>query len=162
MNIVMDSDCLVKLTKAGAKEFVVSALTVHIPDLVKQEIVDQVRGRGYQDSAIIEDNIDKGRICVVDHQKKIPSTMPVLKGESEVMSLYLKGGYDAVASDDRRFLRKLEAEKIPYLTPASCIVYLYQNKRLRKMSVLDLLEALKTFISVDEYAIAKLYMEGKK
>jgi len=158
----MDSDCLVKLAKAGAKEFVVGAMTVHIPDRVKREVVDEVRGRHYQDAVVIEDNIDQGRIGIIAHQKKIPSTIPVLKGESEVMSLYLRGGYDAVASDDRRFLRKLEAEKIPYLTPASCIIYLYRNKRLGKTAVLDLLDALQHFISNDEYAIARFYMEGQK
>ncbi len=158
----MDSDCLVKLTKAGAKEFIVSEMTVHIPDLVKRETVDEVRGRGYQDSVIIEENINKRLIHIIKHQKEIRSKMPVSKGESEVMSIYLKGGYDAVASDDRRFLKKLEAAKIPYLTPAACIIYLYQHKRFGKMAVLELLEALKYFISSEEYTIARFYMEGKK
>jgi len=159
----MDSDCLVKLTKAGAKEHIVSAMTVHIPDLVKRETIDEVRGRDYQDAVIIEENINKGLIdVVIQHQNKIHSTMPVLKGESEVMSIYLKGGYDAVASDDRRFLRKLETANIPYLTAAACIIYLYQNKRCGKMAVMRLLEAVQHFISHDEYTIARFYMEGKK
>lgn len=58
----MDADCLVKLTKAGAKEAIVSAMEVHIPLLVKKETVDEAKKHGYQDAFIVEDNLDKKNI----------------------------------------------------------------------------------------------------
>ena len=53
----MDSDCLVKLTKAGAKEAVMREMEVYIPHLVKKETVDEAKKRGYQDASIIEKRV---------------------------------------------------------------------------------------------------------
>lgn len=162
MKIVMDSDCLVKLTKAGAKELVAASIEVYIPHLVKKETVDDVKVRGYQDSYVIEENISRDIIKVVRHEWKGPLTVPVSKGEREVLSLYLKGGYDAIASDDRKFLKKLGDSNIPSMTPTACIVYIYYAGKLGKPEVLELLERLRPMISNEEYTIAKFYMEGKK
>lgn len=153
----MDSDCLVKLTKAGAKAEVVSGMEVHIPSLVKTETVDEAKGKGYQDGIIIERNIAKSRLRVVKSGKK--AVIAATKGEADVVSLFLNGGYDAIASDDRRFLKKLESANIPYLTPAACLVYLRSAKRIAKFAALELLESLKPFISREEYATAKLRLE---
>ena len=157
----MDSDCLVKLTKAGAKEAIVSAMEVHIPPLVKKETVDEAKERGYQDAFIIEENIDKKVLQVVKHQREKAPAIPATKGEVEVISLYLGGNYAAIASDDYRFLKRLEAANIPYLTPTACLVYLYKNKKSERQAAVEMLESLKPFISRDEYTIAKLYMEAK-
>lgn len=161
MKIVMDSDCLVKLTKAGAKEVVVSAIEVHIPVLVKKETVDQVRKRNYRDTAVIEENISKKALHVVKHQGKNPIIVPAAKGEAEVISLYLEGGYDAVASDDKKFLKKLTAANIPYLTPSACLILLFNTGDLRKEKALELLNNMKPLIGKDEYAITRYYLEGK-
>jgi hypothetical protein len=70
---------------------------------------------------VIEMNIGKTRLHVVKPKKKaIPAAA---KGGAKVLSLFLNGSDDAIASDDRRFLRKLESANIPYLTPAACLVY---------------------------------------
>ncbi|MBI1812073.1 MAG: hypothetical protein HY035_03750 [Nitrospirae bacterium] len=157
----MDSDCLVKLTKSGAKEAIVSVMEVHIPPLVKKETVDEAKERGYQDAFIIEENIDRKVLQVVKHEWKKSSAISATKGEAEVISLYLGGNYDAIASDDQRFLKRLEAANIPYLTATACLVYLYKNKKVERSAAVGMLESLKPFISRDEYAVAKLYMEEK-
>ncbi len=156
----MDSDCLVKLTKAGAKEAVMREMEVYIPHLVKKETVDEAKKRGYQDASIIEKNIDKRALQVVRHKERV-SVFPAVKGETAVVSLYTSGGDDVVARDDRRFLRKLEAANIPYLTPATCIIYIYKNGRIVKSKALEILENMKLFISSEEYRIARFYLEGK-
>ncbi len=157
----MDSDCLVKLTKSGSKEAIVSAMEVHIPPLVKKETVDEAKERGYQDAFIIEENIDKKVLQVVKHQWKKSPAISATKGEAEVISLYHGGNYDAIASDDQRFLKRLEAANIPYLTATACLIYLHKNKRVERSAAVEMLESLKPFISRDEYAVAKLYMEEK-
>ena len=157
----MDSDCLVKLTKSGAKEAILSAMEVHIPPLVKKETVDEAKERGYQDAFIIEENIDRKVLQVVKHEWKKSSAISATKGEAEGISLYLGGNYDAIASDDQRFLKRLEAANIPYLTATACLVYLYKNKKVERSAAVGMLESLKPFISRDECAVAKLYMEEK-
>lgn len=157
----MDSDCLVKLTKSGAKEAIISAMEVHIPPLVKKETVDEAKERGYQDAFTIEENINKKALYVVKHQRKKPPAISAAKDEAEVVSLYLEGNYDAIASDDQQFLKKLEATNIPYLTPTACLVYLYRNGSVEKSAAVEMLESLRPFISREEYALAKVYMEEK-
>lgn len=161
MKIVMDSDCLVKLAKAGAKEDVIQGMEVFIPVLVKKETVDEAKKQGYEDAALIEGNIDKKGLRIVKYKGKSFPAIPSAKGEKEVMSLYMEGGYDAVASDDRRFLRKLDAVKIPYLTPAACILYLFNSGKVEKTRASKLLDALKPYINSEEYFIARFYLEEK-
>lgn len=157
----MDSDCLIKLAKAGAKEAVLLVMEVHIPLLVKKETVDEVKGKGYQDALVIEKNIESNTLHVVKHRGKSFATIPSTKGEMEVISLYLEGSYSAIASDDCKFLKKLETANIPYLTSAACVVYLYTCGRVGKSEVLKILNDMKPFISKEEYMISKFYLEGR-
>lgn len=157
----MDSDCLVKLTKAGAKEAILSAMEVNIPSLVKKETVDEAKKKGHRDAFIIEENIEKKTLRVVTTKGGKALPVSAEKGEAEVVSLYSEGNYDAIASDDSRFLKKLEAADIPYLTPTACLIYLHRSKRLGKPETAKILEALKPFVSRDEYTIAVLYLEDK-
>lgn len=157
----MDSDCLVKLTKAGAKEMVASAIVVHIPPLVKKETVDEAIRLGHQDAVIIGENIKKKALHVVEPGMKRNPVLSSAKGEADVVSLYLDGGYDAIASDDQKFLKKLAMANIPYLTPAACLIFLYKDDKIGRPQALEMVESLKAFISQDEYAVARLYLEGK-
>lgn len=157
----MDSDCLVKLTKSGAKEVIVSAMEVHIPPLVKKETVNEAKERRYQDAFIIEENINKKSLHVTEPERKKPSAISATKGEADVVSLYMGGSYDAIASDDQRFLKRLEVVNIRYLTATACLVYLYKNKKVERSVAVEMLESLKPLISREEYAVAKLYMEEK-
>ena len=157
----MDSDCLVKLAKSGAKEAVVSAMEIHIPPLVKKETVDEGKERGYGDAFTIEENINKEVLHVTEPKRKRLSAISTAEGENEVMALYVERSYDAIASDDHRFLKRLEAANIPYLTPTACLVYLYKNKRIERAAAVEMLESLKAFISREEYAVARLSMEEK-
>jgi hypothetical protein len=161
MKVVMDSDCLVKLTKAGIKESIVSAMEVHIPPLVKKETVDEAKGRGFQDAFEIERIIAGKRLHLANPHKKKTPAVSAAKGEEEVVSLFEEGNYDAIASDDRRFLKALNAARIPYLTPSACLVYVYKNGGIGKKAAWEMLESLKPYISSDEYAVAKLYLEEK-
>lgn len=155
----MDSDCLVKLTKAEAKEAVIEHMEVYIPPLVKKETVDEAKERGYQDAFIIEENLANKGLRIGKHKGKAGFAVPVAKGELEVVSLYLDGGYDAIASDDRRFLKKLDALGIPYLTPTACIIYLFKAGEIDKRKALNILDGLRPFVSYEEYMISRFYLE---
>ncbi len=161
MKLVMDSDCLVKLTEAGAKEVILSGLEVFIPALVRRETVDQAKDKGHQDGVIIEENLNKKTLHVVEAKRKKQSLLAATKGEDQVVSVFLSGAYDAIASDDRRFLKRLEAANIPYLTPTACLVYLCEEGRIERFKALQMLGALKPYVSSEEYAVAKIYVEKK-
>jgi rRNA-processing protein FCF1 len=161
MKLVMDSDCLVKLTKAGAKEAILLSIEVSIPTLVKRETVDEAKEKGHQDSLMIEENLRKKTLHLVEAKRKKRPLLTDAKGEEEVVSVYLSGTYDAVASDDRRFLKRLESANIPFLTPTACLVYLYMGGKIEQSKALQMLESLKPYVSSQEYAVARICMEKK-
>ena len=69
--------------------------------------------------------------------------------------------FRSVASDDRKFIKRLETAHIPYLTPTACLVYLSKTGGLGAAKTLELLESLCPFISREEYSLTKLYLEAK-
>jgi rRNA-processing protein FCF1 len=150
MKLIVDSDCLVKLTKAGAKEAILLGIEVSIPTLVKRETVDEGKEKGHQDSLRIEENLRKKTLHVVEAKRKKRSLLTDAKGEEEVVGAYLSGTYDAVASDDRRFLKRLESANIPFLTPTACLVYLHKEGKIEQSRALQMLESLKPFVSSQE------------
>lgn len=75
-------------------------------------------------------------------------------GESDVFRLYRSGGFDAISSDDRRFLKIVDALDIPYLTPTALIIYLFNKKILKKDDARSYLNNLKEMVSDEEYYLA--------
>jgi rRNA-processing protein FCF1 len=147
MNVLMDADCLIKFTKAGLKEAVCINLSVVIPQVVKREVIDL--GKNHPDAMVIKDNLDKGLLSLssVDMQD--------VKGEEAALAIFRQGGFDAILSDDKRFVRRLRALGVPYITPAVCIVLLLKQGDITLPAALEKLELLSPFISSDEYNTVK-------
>jgi rRNA-processing protein FCF1 len=148
----MDADCLIKLTKAGLKEPVCRSFEVSVPQLVKREIVEN--GSGHADAGIIAGNIAQKLIKVrVDRQQ-------YLKGEDAVLIAFKNDKYDAVCSDDRKFLKILRAASVPHATPAVLLCLLVRQKAISLTEACKHLEKLRAYISGDEYAVARLKLES--
>ena len=147
MNVLMDADCLIKFTKAGLKEAICTHLTVVIPQVVKREVIDL--GKNHPDSMVIKDNLDKGLLSLSDVE------MQDVKGEEAVLAIFQQGGFDAILSDDKRFVRRLRALDVPYITPAVCIVFLLKQGKITLPEALEKLELLSPLISSDEYHTVK-------
>jgi rRNA-processing protein FCF1 len=154
MKIAMDADCLIKLTKAGLKEAVCMAWAVSIPTLVVEETVD--RSPKCPDAVLIEENIHAGRLKV--HNVGQGN----VKGEDAVLSLFNSCGFNAVGTDDARFIRRLRGLGVPYALPAVILVKLCQEKCMSNQEALDALAALRPYISDDEHAVAYLVLAGGK
>jgi len=148
MKIVMDADCLIKLTKAGLKEEVCRSMTVFIPGEVKRETVDQADGR--PDSTRIAENI-KARLIHVKGD-----ATGTRKGESAVLDLYNTGTFDAVASDDHRFLKHLRGLGVPFAVPAALVVLTARHRKLDNQETLNRLLSLKPYVSQEQYAVAAM------
>lgn len=157
MKIIMDADCLIKLTKAGLKEDVCRAFKVTLPHLVKEEIVDRGKARQLPDALVVERNLSEGMIKV-----KSDKTIKATAGEKEVLALYQKGGFDAVGSDDKRFIRQLRLFNVPYITPAVFIALMVKQGTVNIAAALKKLEALSAYISDDEYSTVKLFLENRR
>jgi len=145
MKIVMDSDVLIKITKTGSKEIIVSLLEVIIPERVHEETV--IESKDSPDARTIQENINEGKI-------QVSGSPGHDKGEIEALRLYRSGGFALIASDDKKFLNHLEKFNIPYLTSSSLIVYLFYKKTLTKEDTIKYIDSLKVHISKDQYRTA--------
>ena len=154
MNVAMDADCLIKLTKAGLKERVCEAWTVTIPGCVRRETVNQAPS--LPDAVRIRENIEMGRLSVAGGDAGAG------KGEDAVLALHKAGGFDAIATDDARFIRRLRGLGISYAVPAVIIVRLRQSGTFTDAEAQEALESLRSLISAEEYAAAQLMLTGGK
>lgn len=160
----MDSDCLIKLTKAKAKDNVVKCVAVSIPEIVKKETVDEGKTSGYADPLEIERNIKAGKIEVksvpiTQEVRSVAETLRLRGGETDAYGLFRKGGFVAIASDDQKFIRKMEEMEIPCITPTALIIYAWKKNAISKGRALKLLEYIKPMVSDEEYVLSKLEIE---
>ncbi len=152
MKLIMDSDCLIKLTKAGLKELVCRNFTVDIPEQVKREIVDS--GGQHDDAAVVAANLQRNVIAVRSDKRQYD------KGEEAALTAFREGGYDAICSDDRKFLNSLRLAAVPHATPAVLLCLLARQGSISRAEGRACLEKLRAQISGDEYAVARLKLES--
>jgi rRNA-processing protein FCF1 len=154
MRLAMDADCLIKLTKAGLKERVCEAWRVSIPQTVRRETVDQAPE--LPDAVRINENIAAGRLSVSEGKKETG------KVEEAVLRLFKAGNFDAVATDDTRFIRTLRGLGVAYAVPAVIIVRLREEGSLSTAEAVRALKALRPHISHEEHAAAQLMLSGRR
>jgi len=156
MKILMDSDCLIKLAKAGIKENICQHFKITIPAIVKKEVVDAGKIKGLPDTDRVEENINKDIIRVAGKESLIR-----LKGDQALIEFFKRGKYDAIASDDAKLIRILRLTGIRFILPGLLIYLIFQKNIIDKETALNWLEKLSPFISEDEYSVIKFLLEGK-
>ncbi len=156
MKILMDSDCLIKLTKAGLKEEICKQFGVTIPFTVKMEVVDIGKSKDLKDADLVEKNIENGFIQITG---KLSSAH--LKGDQALIEVFKRGQHDLIATDDAKLTRMLKSMAIPHILPGLLICFLCQRNIVSKATALNWLEKLSDFISEDEYSMAKFLLEEK-
>jgi rRNA-processing protein FCF1 len=152
MKVLMDTDCLIKLTKSMLKELVCGNFSVIIPQIVKEEVVDNAKE--HPDAAIIKRNIETGLLTI----NKMRSSAQ--KGEDAVFAIFHHGKFDAVCSDDKSFIKRLRLFDIPYITPSVFIAILLKKGKLTIKEANKKLDSLSPFVSEDEYNAVKLVLEN--
>ena len=156
MKLLMDADCLIKLTKAGLKEFACRHDKIFIPDIVKYEVVDAGKAKDCDDAFVVEKNISKDIITIVSHVSGYP------KGDSALIDLFPKGNYDAVATDDAKLIRRLKTFEIPFILPGLIIFQFLKDGHITEIRAIQALNQLAEFISSDEFSTVRLLMEKIK
>jgi hypothetical protein len=73
------------------------------------------------------------------------------QGEDTVLLLFKGGGFDAVATDDARFIRRLRGLGVPYAVPAVIVVRLKLEGALTADQAMDALAALRQHISAEQH-----------
>ncbi len=156
MIILMDSDCLIKLTKAGLKDVVCRHFKVFIPAVVKLEVVDAGKQHQCSDATIVEQNIQDEKITIATSRQSYEN------GDSALVSLFEGKIYDAVATDDSKLTRKLKAADIPFLLPGIILFVLFQKNKITLQEAIRSIEKLSDFISEDEFSTVRILLENKK
>ncbi|MBI4620763.1 MAG: hypothetical protein HY739_11475 [Desulfobacterales bacterium] len=105
----MDADCLIKLTKAGIKEFVCHHYEIFIPDIVEKEVVDAGKIKGYSDADLVARNIEAGIIKIAK------GSLSYANGDQALIELFKGGEYDKVATDDAKLTRLLKLTAVPFM-----------------------------------------------
>ena len=149
----MDSDSLIKITKAGLKELIVNKVGISIPKVVKREIVDAGKEKGCTDAFVVEKNINSNIVTIVESSSNYSS------GDHALIDLYRKEDFYAVATDDLKLTRHLRAYSIPFILPGLIIYQLFKNKKIKMKTALWALQQLAEFVSEDEFSTVRLLME---
>ena len=155
MRLLMDADCLIKLTKAGLKEIVCTNDTVFIPSIVAREVVDAGKNKGCADAFAVEINISLSIITIIPDEDSLYAT-----GDRAVCDLFRPEKYDAVATDDAKLIRNLKSFGIPFLLPGLILYLLYKKGQMDAGTSLWAIDQLAPFISDDEYSTVRLLMEA--
>lgn len=147
---------MIKVTKASVKDAMVSNIEVFIPREVKRETVDEGKRKGYPDAAVVEDNIRRGKIKAIDTRsseltERLIESLHLLGGEADSFRLFKQGSYDAITSDDQRFLDLIDGLGIPFTTPTSLLLYLWKTGKVSRQETRKYLEKMKELISSEEY-----------
>ena len=164
MNLAIDTDALIKLTKSSSKAAVGKAFVVLVPTEVQRECVQQGKAGGFPDAIRVEENIEKG-VVIVQEPKRSTRTEAIVRdlrlsgGEAGVLRLHRSGGTDPIVSDDRRFLHILEALGIRYTAPGPLIAAMFRLGMMPRKEAVGHLEKLGAFISEEEYSESKRAIE---
>lgn len=153
MKIFMDADCLIKITKAGLKEFIADHYDIIIPSIVEFEVVNAGLVKGHSDAGIVRENIIQGLI-------KIHRTPTSPNGDDALVNSFASSKCQAVATDDRKLARTLKSNNIPYMLPALLIYQLCKNKKMNATEAKKKLNKLKPYISLDELNAVKILLEA--
>lgn len=164
MIMIIDSDALIKLTKCGAKEALVSTFEALIPPAVREEAIEQGLAQGYTDAGVLKANLEKGslKLATVADWPLEASILPE-GGEREVYALYQSFPASikaVVVTGDRKVIDRLRTLNVPVLVPSIVLVALYRTGRYEKETVTGWLERLKPLVSEAEYALASHAIAG--
>ncbi|MFQ6137231.1 MAG: hypothetical protein ACE5PM_08635 [Candidatus Hydrothermarchaeales archaeon] len=167
MKMLIDSDSLIKLTKIGAKKVVATNIDVYMPPKVRDETITASKKEGYSDAFLIEENLNKGLLKVKEskgdqYTEEMIEQLNLAGGEADIFRVYRAHDFDAISSDDGRFLSILDELDLPYLTPSSVIVNLYYREIIDEEESKGFMERLKEIVSEEEYYLAMDSIGGKR
>ncbi len=151
---VFDSDGLIKLQKAEVLEMLVESHDCLVPKKVYEESVDRGKAELYEDAFELEEAIER-HMTVVEvkdsESEKTQARENLGSGELSAYEIYLQENPDTVISDDRTFLKFLESQRVPFITPANVIVEMKNQGQISEGKAVEALQRIKRFIRDEVY-----------
>ena len=152
---ILDSDALIKLTKAGLLEDVCRHYRCIITTEVKNECVDEGKKRLHKDALKIEYLINKKSLKIKDPKKSRKTKENLGKGEMSTVNLYVQEKNSIIATDDSTFVRYLEENNIKFIMPAGLILLMKITNKIDVETSLKYLEKMRYFIKEEIYEDVK-------
>ena len=159
LRVVLDSDGLIKLAKAGALDRVVKAWSCLVPEAVYAEAVEAGLEAAYPDALAIQQALPAGAVRPrMRHSRAsalLEGTQGLGRGEQEALHLYFAERADAIVTDDAAFVRVLARAGLRYLPPAPLLVRLAREGHLDPLEALNSLERMRQLIGAEVYRAAR-------
>ncbi len=158
LKLVLDADGTIKLAKSGTLEVLTSTEKCFMASAAYEEVI-KGKEKMYEDAFIVESLEQKGQIILKkSEEKQIGSTS---SGESATLSLFktLKG--DAIISDDRKFLKSLEEDRISFIIPTDVIVLLAKKRAISETDAKIALDNIRDIVRDENYQSAIENIKGE-
>jgi rRNA-processing protein FCF1 len=150
--VLMDADCIIKITRAGYKEMTMETFNISLPEAIKREVIDQ--GESRSESTKIGENIRLNKVRIV-------KSNIVDNGDDALVEVFHRGSYAFIATDDKRLISRLTNVGIPCVVPGLLLYYLFKSGKIDREEALRKLEKLSRSVSADEFQIVRfLLLEG--
>ncbi|MCS7240992.1 MAG: hypothetical protein NZ651_07100 [Candidatus Bipolaricaulota bacterium] len=163
MRVVLDSDGLIKLYKAGILEKILDLWEVLVPAAVYEETVQRGIEEAYPEAEALG-RLIVGRVRVPPKdpraQRILRTARSLGRGERETLHLFFAEGAEGIVSDDRAFLGFLRRHALPGLPPALAVARLVEEERLNKKEALAALERMRGLVREEVYWRARARIEG--
>lgn len=155
--VVLDSDALIKLGKAGLLRAATRAWRCLVPDEVYPETVVRGLREAHPDADEIAALFSRGleRVRVRRRAAGLRLGSGLGAGERAAATLMLQARADCVITDDRAFLRELRRVGLPHVTPALAAVELFRSGALSPQEALASLERLRPMVRHDRREAAR-------
>ena len=161
--IVLDSDGLIKLTKSGCLMKILNSFQCSITEEVYDETVIRGMERAHDDAYEINGLIKEGKLKVENINNKLLENMLENRtfgvGECSTLHLFHNSDAKVIVTDDRAFLNLLDRNNISYIIPTDLIVRLYKLKVITKDESINFLDAIKVYVSGQNYDAARRNLE---
>ena len=150
---LIDSDALIKISKAGF----LGTLTENFDVLITKEIYEETVIEGktgfYQDADKIESLVQNGKIKILKVRHKKNSNLNFGKGELSILNIHKKDSL--IITDDLRFTSYMQKENIKSVSSAHLLLTLVKKGKINKNKAYYYLEKLKPFIRKEVYKLVK-------
>ncbi len=160
--LLIDSDALIKISKADLLEIVVKNFDVFITEEVYDETVKVGKKGFYLDADKIESFIQNGNIKILKgkrYRKKKKPKLDFGKGEISIYRAYDKN--ILIVSDDLSFTSYVKKENLKIISSAHLLFVLVEKVKLKKDKAYYYLEKLKPYIRKEVYELIKRDIKGE-
>jgi hypothetical protein len=155
--LLLDTDALIKLNRAGILDVVLNKTECAIHRAVFEEAVTNAKARGKLDAEAIEAAL-AGRCEVMD--VAVPERLGLGRGEAGLLALAETGRGGLLVSDDERFQAILRSRQMAFINCAGLVARLAEERILTVDDASITLYALRPYISSASFEFADLVLRS--